>query len=139
MTPSQNGFISRQGVSARFIQSEKETSRFILEANLLKFQHQRKEAVHKFAQAARLEMKNCDELLASGLLDLYHIHCFSAASCWAQAGNLYQAMQICRELLERFELKPALRQRIAEYLDVLEVRVDQWMTSYAPDASAVAD
>ena len=84
-------------------------------------------------------MKNCDELLALGLLDLYYIHRFSAASCWAQAGNLYQAMQICEELLDGFELKAPLRQRIAGYLGVLENRVDQWMTSYAPDAAAVAD
>jgi hypothetical protein len=139
MTPSQNGSISRRGLSARFIQDEKETSRLILEANLLKFQQRRKEAARKFAQAARLEMKNSDELLLPGLLDLYYIHRFSAASCWAQAGNLYQAIQICEELLDGFELKPPLRQRIAEYLDVLETRVDQWMISYAPDSVAIAD
>ncbi len=139
MTPSQNGSISRRGLSARFIQDEKETSRFILKANLLKSQGRRKEAARKFAQAARLEMTNCDELLALGLLDLYYIHRFSAASCWAQAGNLYQAMQICEELLDKFELKTPLRQRITGYLDVLETRADQWMNSYAPDMAAVAD
>jgi hypothetical protein len=48
-------------------------------------------------------------------------------------------MQICEDLLDRFELKIPLRQRIAGYLSVLETRVDQWMTSYAPDAVAVAD
>jgi len=136
MAPSQNGSIIRRGLSARFIQDEKETSRLILEANLLKSQQRRKESARKFAQAALLEMKNCDELLALGLLDLYYIHRFSAASCWAQAGNLYQAMQICEELLESFELKPPLRQRIAGYLDVLETRVEQWINSYAPDAAA---
>ena len=92
MTPSQNGSISRRGLSACFIQDEKETSRLILEANLLKSQQRRKEAGRKFAQAAHLEMKNCDEPLALGLLDLYYIHRFSAASCWTQAGSLYQAM-----------------------------------------------
>ncbi|MFQ6039987.1 MAG: hypothetical protein ACE5PV_03950 [Candidatus Poribacteria bacterium] len=122
--PSQNGSISRRGLSARFRQDEKETSRLILEANLLKSQQRHKEAARKFAQAARLEMKNCDELLALALLDLYYIHRFSAASCWAQAGNLYQAMQLCEELLNSLEPKTPLRQRISEYLDVLETRVD---------------
>ncbi|MBC8231227.1 hypothetical protein H8E77_16880 [bacterium] len=92
MTPSQNGSISRRGLLARFIQDEKETSGLILEANFLKSQQRRKESARKFAQAARLEMKNVDELLALGLLDLYYIHRFSAASCWTQAGSLYQAM-----------------------------------------------
>jgi len=139
MTPSQNGSISRRGLSVRFIQDEKETSRLTLEANLLKSQHRRKEATRKFAQAARLEMRNSDELLALGLLDLYYIHRFSAASCWAQAGNIYQAIQMCEELLDRFDLKTPLRQRITRYLDVLETRVDQWLTSYASDEVAVAD
>ena len=84
-------------------------------------------------------MKNCDELLALGLLDLYYIHRFSAASCWVQAGNPYQAMQICEELLDGFDLKSPLRQRITEYLDVLETRVEQWMNSYAPDIVTIAD
>jgi hypothetical protein len=66
---------------ALIIQAEKETSRLILEANLLKEKHRNKEAAQKFAQAARLEIRNCDELSALGLLDLYYIHRFNAASC----------------------------------------------------------
>ncbi len=139
MTPSQNGSISRRGLSDRYKQAEKETSRLILEANLLKSSGRRKESAQKFVQAADLEMKNCDELLAKGLLDNYQIHRFSAASCLAQAGNLYQAMQICSELLENFELAAPLHRRITGYLDVLETRLDQWMTSYVLDAVAAAD
>ena len=139
MIPSQNGSVSRRGLSERYKRDEKETSRLILEANLLKSSGRRKEAAQKFAEAADLEMKNCDELLAKTLLDNYYIHRFSAASCLAQAGNLYGAMQICTELLENFELPVLLRQRIAGYLDVLETRMDEWMTAYAPDAVAAAD
>ena len=139
MTRSQKGSINRQGLSSRYKQDEKETSRLILEANLLKSSGRRKEAAQKFAQAADLEMKNGDELLALGLLDLYYIHQFSAASCLAQAGNLYQAIQMCENLRDGFELPPPLRQRIAGYLNVLETRMDQWLTAYAPDIVAAAD
>lgn len=139
MIPSQKDSISRRGLSDRCKQNEKETSRLILESNLLKSAGRRKEAAQKFAQAADLEMKNCDELLSLGLLDLYYIHRFSAVSCLAQAGNLYQAVQICEELLDNSGLPSLLRQRIAGYLGVMETRVDQWMTSYAPDAVAAAD
>jgi len=48
MTPSQNGSISRRGLPARFIQDEKETSRLILESNLLKSQQRRKELLDGF-------------------------------------------------------------------------------------------
>jgi len=40
----EKGKVERRGLSTRFIQDEKETSRLILEANLLKSQHRRKEA-----------------------------------------------------------------------------------------------
>jgi tetratricopeptide (TPR) repeat protein len=139
MTPTPDGSISREGLSSDYKQNEKEASRLILEANVLKSAGDHKQAAQKFAKAAELELKNTDELSALGLLDNYFIHRFSAASCLAQAGNLYQAMQLCSELLSDFPLSPPLHQRIAGYLQVLETRMSQWMSTYAPDVVAAAD
>src|SRR5437016_14434852 len=42
------------------------------------------------------------------------VHRFSAAHCWAQAGNFYRALALCDGLLARADLSHRLRQRVEE-------------------------
>ncbi len=125
--------ISRKGLSEAFIQLETETSNLILAANLLKQSKRPGEAAEKFARAARLEEQLFHELETKKLLDKYLSHFFSAASCWAQAGNIYQALSMCNELLERTTLPPRFRQMVQEYRDTLQTRRDQWFTIWTSD------
>lgn len=54
------------------------------------------------------------------------VHRFSAASCWAQAGNFYHALAWCDDLLARVDLPDHLRQHIHDYAHTLRVRRAQW-------------
>jgi len=54
------------------------------------------------------------------------LHWFSAASCWAQAGDFYHAIALCDDLLARADLPERLRQRIQEYAHTIRIRRAQW-------------
>jgi hypothetical protein len=51
---------------------------------------------------------------------------FSAAGCWAQAGNFYQAIAWCDDLLAQAELPDPLRRRVASYVQKLRARRARW-------------
>jgi hypothetical protein len=69
-----------------------------------------------FAQIAPLE-----EALARDVPNEPHlrphwrIHLFSAASCWAKAGQFSRAVPLCDELLADPDAPPRFRQDVAEY------------------------
>lgn len=128
--------ISRKGLDSAFIEEEMRKSNLILEANLLKEQRRHQAAADQFAEAAQIEERLSEMLAEKGLVDKYFVHRFSAASCWAQAGNIYQAIVMCEELLARSDLPEGLRQRMQEYLQVLRVRREQWFVSLVPDVAA---
>lgn len=118
--PLTNG-ISRQGLDAGFEAEERRKSSLLLEARLLREQQQ-EEAATKFAQVAEIEERLSEICAAQGLQEKSFVHQFSAASCWAQAGNFYQAITLCDELLTRPDLPDLLRRRIQHYVVTLRVR-----------------
>ena len=113
--------LDRQGLDAAFELEEARKSSLILEAQLLRAQ-QRDEAAPKFAQAAELEERLSELCEAKGLGEKSIVHRFSAASCWAQAGNFYRAITLCDELLAHADLPARLRQRVQDYVLTLRAR-----------------
>ena len=118
--------INRQGLDATFETDEARKSSLILHAQLLRQQHEDEAAATQFAEAARLEEHLSDLCEGQGLVEKSVVHRFSAASCWAQAGDLYHAIALCEDLLARTDLPDRLRQRIAEYVQTLRDRRAQW-------------
>ena len=121
--------ISRKGLDAAFEADEVQKSNLILEAHLLREQQQEDKAATKFAQAAVIEEhlgKSCEK---KGLVEKSFVHRFSAASCWAQAGNLYHAIALCDDLLARADLPDRLRQHVHNYAHTLRVRRAQMFHS----------
>lgn len=125
--------IRRKGLNLVFTEEEERKSHLVLEANLLKEQNRYQEAADRFADAARIEEKLSDVLTEQDLTEKYFVHRFSAASCWAHAGNIYQAIVMCNDLLQHPDLPEALEQRIEEYLQVLQARREEWVARLAPD------
>jgi hypothetical protein len=118
--------IIRAGLDAAFEMDEARKSNLILEAQLLREQGRDDEAVTSFAQAAQIEESLGQRCLAQGLIEKSFIHCFSAASCWAQAGNFYQAIALCDDLLAQPDLPERLRRRIRDYTHTLRIRRAHW-------------
>lgn len=118
--------INWQGVDAAFEAEEAHKSDLMLEARLLREQQQDEAAAEKFAQAAEIEECLADLCEAKGLVEKSLVHRFSAASCWAQAGNFYRAITLCDDLLARTDLPDHLRQRVRGYADTLRARRAQW-------------
>lgn len=122
--------ISRQGLDAEFEADEARKSLLILEAQLWREQQQEDEAAAKFAQAAVIEQRLGNICEAKGLVEKSFVHRFSAASCWAQAGNFFHAIVLCNDLLVRPDLPDRLRQRIHDYAYTLRDRRAQWYAEF---------
>jgi hypothetical protein len=118
--------ISRQGLDEAFTADEAQKSELLLSARLLRAQGQHEDTAAKLAQAAKLEERLSERCLAVGLRDKAWVHRFSAASCWAQAGNFYQAIAWCDDLLAQPDLTERLRRHVQEYGQQLRVRRAQW-------------
>ena len=117
--------IARSGLSEAFVADEARKSRLILEARLCREQ-QPELAAAKFAEAAAMEEQlgaACAEQRSRGNS---FVHYFSAASCWAQAGNFYEAIAICGQLLAEQDLPDPLRARVEAYAHTLRTRRAQW-------------
>ena len=123
--------IERRGLDAAFEAEEARKSSLILEAQLLREQQQDETAAEKFAQAAEIEERLSDLCEARGLVEKSFVHRFSAASCWAQAGNFYRALALCDGLLARADLSDRLRQRVEEYAAAIRARRSQWYKGLA--------
>ena len=130
--------ISREGMDVALVADEAHKSELILEANLLKAQGQYQDATDRFAEAACIEERLSEMLLQNKLLDKYFVHRFSALSCWAQAGNIYQAIAMGEEMLARPDLPSHLHQCIQEYVQLLRTRRVRWLVEFAPPAVPVA-
>lgn len=118
--------INRRGLDAAFEAEEARKSALILEARLLREQRQDEAAAQRFAQAAEIEERLADTCEAKGLPEKSLVHRFSAASCWAQAGNFYRAITLCDDLLSRPDLPDRLRRRVHDYTVTLRARRAQW-------------
>jgi hypothetical protein len=113
--------IDRSGLDAAFEAEEARKSNLILRARMLRDQQDDEQASQHFAEAAELEAGLSDRCEERGLVQKSLIHRFSAASCWAHAGNFYQAITICDELLAR-ELPQRLRRDIEDFAKTLRSR-----------------
>jgi hypothetical protein len=118
--------VNRQGVNAAFAADEASKSRLMLEAQMLRAQHKPEAAADKFAEAAVIEERLCHLCMTKGLGDKAFVHGFSAASCWAQAGDFHRAIGLCNDLLAHDDLPTRLRQRVHAYAGMLSARRAQW-------------
>ncbi len=128
--------IKRNGLDTHFIEAETHKSNLILEANLLKAQKQYQQAADKFAKAAQIEEQLSEIVFQKGLMDKYFVHRFSALSCWAQAGNIYQAIIMGEALLAHNDLPDSLRLGIQKHLQILQTRRTRWFAEFAPQSVA---
>jgi hypothetical protein len=118
--------ISCEGLTEAFADDEARKARLILEARLCREQQEREIAAAKFAEAATIEEQLAETCANAGLREKSHVHAFSAASCWAQAGDFYEAIAICDQLLAEPTLPSRLRDRIESYANTLRARRAQW-------------
>ncbi len=114
--------LSRHGLDAAFEAREAEKSNQILEGRLLRAQQRPDEAAARFAEAAEAEEALTEECSARRLEEKALLHRFSAASCWALAGNFYRAIVLYDALLDRTDLPERWRREIRAYADALRLR-----------------
>src|SRR5947207_5466555 len=127
--------MDRHGLDEDFAEQEKLKSGLLLDAQLLRAQDRDEEAAALLAEAARIEEQLSERCLAAGRRDKGWLHRFSAASCWAQAGNFYQAIAWCDDLLSQADLSDSLRHRVETYVQQLRARRARW---YADLVTATA-
>jgi|SRR5208337_236049 len=118
--------IDRQGVDASFEADEALKSNLIVHARLLSDQQQPDAAADRFAQAAEIEERLSARCTALGLQEKSCVHLFSAASCWAGAGNFHAAICLGEQIQARTDLPLRLRQRVQEFTQLLRQRRSQW-------------
>ncbi len=131
MTEQHASGIAYTPLPANLQMVEREKSRLILEAHMLKAQMRFAEAAERFAQAARYEHELADWAEAQALSDLRYLHAFSALSCWAQAGDPHRALVLGRKLLDSGTLTEAQRAQLQSYYATLEQRWVSWMNEWA--------
>jgi hypothetical protein len=117
--------IVRHPLDTNFEADETLKSNLILEGRLLRDQQQPDAAADRFAQAAAIEERLSEICARQGLQEKSWVHLFSAASCWAQAGNFHEAIYLGEQLQSQAELTPGLRQRVQEFTLVLRQRRSQ--------------
>src|SRR5271170_3598127 len=106
--------IARHGLDTNFAKDETLKSNLILEGRLLREQQQPDAAAERFARAAAIEERLSEICAGQGLQEKSWIHLFSAASCWAQAGNFHEAICLGDLLQAQTGLPPRHRQRVQE-------------------------
>jgi hypothetical protein len=126
MSQQQQRSIGRCGLDSAFEADEARKSSLILEAQLLREQQQDEAAAARFAEAAEIEERLSEICEVKGLVEKSFVHRFSAASCWAHAGDFYHAIRLCDDLLARADLPDRLRQRVQSYREALRARRAQW-------------
>lgn len=136
MTRSTKRGISREGLDAAFEADEARKSRLILEGRSLSEQGQDELAAGKFAEAAEIEYHLARICREKGLTEKSLVHLFSAASCWASAGNYYDAIVLCNELLAQAGLPDRLRQRVQDYSESLLQRRAEMSARIAADLAS---
>lgn len=136
MTTSERQGLSRLGLDEGFAAEEAAKSHLLLEAQWVRAQGHVEQAAEKFALVATAEERLAEQCDCAGLVAKAQVHAFSAASCWAQAGNFLQAIRLCNRLLARTDVPPRLRREVEDYAQRLRNRRAQW---YAELAGAVEE
>jgi len=128
--------ISRAGLDASFTAEEMQKSSLLLQAKWAREQGFDGEAARLFAEAAALEESLADASAARGLKERSQMHYFSAASCWAQAGDFHHAITLCERLLAADNLTDRLRARVADYASILRERRARWYSEVVANIPA---
>jgi hypothetical protein len=128
--------IDRHGLDASFAADEVLKSNLIVQAQLFSTQQQPDVAADRFAQAAEIEERLSSRCADQGLREKSWVHLFSAASCWARAGDFHTAIGLGDQLQAEAGLPPRLRQRIQEFTDSIRKRRTQWAAGLVLTASA---
>jgi hypothetical protein len=105
---------------------ETRAANLLLEARLLRSRGETDAAADRFAEAAEAEEQLAERYAAGGDRATGWQHAFSAAGCWAQAGNFYAAIAIGDGLLAEPGLPPVLRDQVRSYVAALRARREQW-------------
>lgn len=114
-----------------FLVEERTKSNLIVGGNLLKAQGKFENA------AATIEEQLATYLISMNWWDKAYVHRFSAISCWAQAGDLYHAIQLSEHFLNEAWLSSAQRQQVSQYLKTLRGRFIQWMNQWVTESPSV--
>lgn len=117
--------IDRSDLPEHFLAEERTKSNLIVEGNLFKAQGKFENAAAKYATAATIEEQLATYLISVNRWDKAYVHQFSAISCWAQAGDLYHAIQLSEQFLNEVWLSSAQRQQVSQYLKTLRGRFIQ--------------
>lgn len=123
---SQPHGIKRDGLDQTFAVDEARKSELLLSAQMLRAQGQDEASAAQFAEAATLEEQLARRATEQGLREKSWTHRFSAASCWAQAGDFYHALAWCHDLLSQDGLPEPLRRQTSAYAQLLRNRRAQW-------------
>lgn len=129
--------ISQQGLDEAFQAEETRKSDLMLQASLLRERGQDEASAANFAEAAAIEERLRDQCQAQGLLPKSFVHAFSAAGCWAQAGDFYHALTSCDQLLARTDLPDRLRRRVGDYAATLRTRRSEWYAALLKTTAGV--
>lgn len=135
MTEQPRG-IDRRDLDPSFEADEVLKSNLILEAQVLVAQQQADAAADRFAKAAEIEERLGSRCAELSLLQKSWVHLFSAASCWARAGDFHTALGVADELLAEPDLPSLLRQRVLGFADTIRQRRSEWSVGLALLASA---
>src|SRR5713226_8325528 len=126
--------IDRHGLDAAFDADEALKSNLIVEAELLSTQQQPDAAADRFAQAAEIDERLGSRCADLGLREKSWVHFFSAASCWARAGDFHTAIGLGEQLQAEASLPPRLQQRVQEFTDTIRKRRTQWAAGLSASA-----
>jgi hypothetical protein len=121
--------IARSGLDETFESEERRKTNLLLEARILRDQGEEDAAALRFAEAATAEERLSEVSAEHGLIEKSRVHRFSAASCWAAAGNFYDALTACNDLLSQADLPEPLRRAAAQYSDTIRTRRAAWHAS----------
>jgi hypothetical protein len=131
---SQEG-IDRHGLGPAFDAEEVRKSNLIVEAQLLSDQQQADGAADRFAQAAEIEERLSAQCAEQRQREKSWLHLFSAASCWARAGDFHTAIGLGEDLLAHTDLTPRLRECVLTFTQTIRQRRTQWAAGLALTAS----
>lgn len=87
--------ISCKGIDATIRNDEARKSDLILQSHLLRERGDGEQSSEKFAEAAAIEERLRDRCTELGLTEKPYVNAFSAASCWARAGDFHHAITLC--------------------------------------------
>ncbi len=133
---SQPHGIKRNGLDPAFDAKEARKSELLLSAQMLRAQGQDEAAAARFAQAAAVEEQLAQQATEQGLREKSWTHRFSAAGCWAQAGDFYHALAWCHDLLSQGDLPEPLRRQASTFAEILRSRRAQWYADLLQTAAA---